>query len=99
MQSRRTPRMCARVATPQRSMATRDPFEAVRQHCLAIDGVTEKISHGSPSFFARGTPSRPGPCFVMCVDDHHGDGILGLWIAAPPGAQAGLVARDPETFF
>ena len=80
-------------------MATRDPFEAVRAHCLAIDGVTEKLSHGSPSFFARGTPSRSGPCFVMCMDDHHGDGILGLWIAAPPGAQAAFVSRDAETFF
>jgi hypothetical protein len=66
---------------------------------LATDGVTEKLSHGSPSFFARGTPSRSGPCFVMCMDDHHGDGILGLWIAAPAGAQQTFVTRDPETFF
>jgi hypothetical protein len=80
-------------------MATPDPFAAVRAHCLAIDGVTEKLSHGAPTFFARGTPSRPGPCFVMCHDDHHGDGILGLWIAAAPGMQEALVASDPETFF
>jgi hypothetical protein len=80
-------------------MATRDPFAKVRTHCLAIEGVTEKLSHGSPSFFRRGTPSRTGPCFVMCMDDHHGDGILGLWIAAPPGAQPALVGSDPATFF
>jgi hypothetical protein len=80
-------------------MATADPFEVVRAHCLSLDGVTEKLSHGAPSFFARGTPSRSGPCFVMCQDDHHGDGILGLWIAAPPGAQQAFVARDPDTFF
>ena len=80
-------------------MATPDPFAAVRAHCLSIDGVTERLSHGSPSFFARGTASRSGPCFVMCMDDHHGDGIVGLWIAAPPGAQEACVAADPETFF
>jgi hypothetical protein len=80
-------------------MATSDPFAPVRAHCLAIEGVTEKLSHGSPSFFAKGTPSRNGPCFVMCVDDHHGDGILGLWIAAPAGAQEATVGHDPETFF
>ena len=80
-------------------MATADPFAAVRKHCLGIDGVTEKLSHGSPSFFAKGTPSRSGPCFVMCMDDHHGDGILGLWLAAPPGAQEAAVSSDPETFF
>ena len=80
-------------------MATADPFAEVRRHCLSIDGVTEKLSHGAPSFFARGTPSRSGPCFVMCHDDHHGDGIVGLWVAAPPGAQEAAVGADPETFF
>jgi uncharacterized protein YdeI (YjbR/CyaY-like superfamily)/predicted DNA-binding protein (MmcQ/YjbR family) len=81
-------------------MATRDPFKAVRTHCLGIHGVTEKLSHGSPSFFARGaTPSRGGRCFAMCLDDHHGDGILGLWLAVPEGMQKSLVEQDPETFF
>jgi predicted DNA-binding protein (MmcQ/YjbR family) len=80
-------------------MATADPFDFVRRHCLAIYGVTEKLSHGSPSFFARGTPSRSGPCFVTCMDDHHGDSILGLWIAASPGAQQACVSRDPDTYF
>jgi hypothetical protein len=77
----------------------KDPFATVRRHCLAIDGVTEKLSHGAPSFFAKGTPSRSGPCFAMCLDDHHGDGILGVWVAAPPGAQQAAVGTDPETFF
>jgi len=80
-------------------MATADPFAAVRAHCLSLDGVTEKLSHGTPAFFARGTASRSGPCFVSCVDDHHGDQIVGLWVAAPPGAQEAAVASDPETFF
>src|SRR3954471_13131013 len=99
MPSRRTPTTCAKAATPRRSMATADPFAPVRAHCLGIEGVTEKLSHGSPSFFSRGTPSRNGPCFVMCMDDHHGDGILGLWIAAAPGVQDALVGSDPETCF
>lgn len=76
-----------------------DPFAIVRQHCLAIDGVTEKLSHSSPSFFAKGTPSKAGPCFVMCHDDHHGDGILGLWVAAPAGAQEAAIAEEPEVFY
>lgn len=80
-------------------MATSDPFAGVRKHCLAFEGVTEKLSHGSPSFFSKGTPSRQGPCFVMCVDDHHGDGVMGLWVAAPPGAQQASVEEDPDTFF
>ncbi len=77
-------------------MATADPFAAVRAHCLAIEGVTERLSHGSPAFFAAG---KRGPCFVMCQDDHHGDGILGLWIAAAPGAQEAAVVDEPAVFF
>jgi hypothetical protein len=76
-----------------------DAFAVVRRRCLGFEGVTERLSHGSPSFFAKGTPSRSGPCFVMCMDDHHGDGVLGLWIAAPPGAQEAAIADDPKTFF
>lgn len=76
-----------------------DPFQATREHCLGIEGVTEKLSHGSPSFFSKGTPSKAGPCFVMCLDDHHGVGILGLWIAAPEGAQEAAIKTDPDTFF
>ncbi len=73
-----------------------DPFHTVRAHCLAIEGVTERVSHGSACFFAPGTRGKQ---FVACVDDHHGDGILGLWIAAPPGSQEARVAADPDTFF
>lgn len=47
-----------------------------------------------PSFFVR-----EKRCFLMVLDDHHGDGIFGLWAAAPPGNQELLVAADPERFF
>jgi hypothetical protein len=32
-------------------------------------------------------------------DNHHGDGRLALWVAAPPGVQGLLVAQEPERFF
>jgi hypothetical protein len=37
--------------------------------------------------------------FASWVDDHHGDGVVGLWCAAPPCDQAELVATDPAVFF
>ncbi len=73
-----------------------DPFVPVRAHCLAIEGVTERVSHGGPAFFAAGPRGKQ---FVACRDDHHGDGIVGLWLAAPPGAQEAAIARDPETYY
>lgn len=37
--------------------------------------------------------------FVSFVDDHHGDGVTGLWCAAPPGVQEELVAAEPARFY
>jgi hypothetical protein len=35
----------------------------------------------------------------MFLDDHHDDGRLAIWCAAPDGVQADLVETDPERFF
>jgi hypothetical protein len=74
--------------------AARIPLERVREACLALPDVEERLSHGAPSFFVRGKR-----CFVMVMDDHHGDGRFALWCAAPEGMQHALVAGDPESYF
>ena len=71
-----------------------DPFEEVRRICLALPETTERLSHGAPTFFAGGKKT-----FVSCLDDHHGDGRLALWCAAPPGVQEELVEEEPARFF
>ena len=70
------------------------PFQRVREISLALPEVTERLSHGAPTFFVRDKRA-----FVMCMDDHHGDGRLAIWCAAAPGVQAMLVGGDPERFF
>jgi hypothetical protein len=35
----------------------------------------------------------------MFVDNHHHDGRLALWCAAPPGAQAMLIETAPGHYF
>ena len=69
-------------------------LERVRELCLALPEVTERLSHGSPAWFIRGKKT-----FVMYLDDHHGDGRLALWCAAPDGMQAALVQGEPEHYF
>ena len=32
----------------------------------------------------------------MFMDDHHGDGRLALWCAAPAGVQSTMIDEDPE---
>ncbi|RTL66847.1 MAG: MmcQ/YjbR family DNA-binding protein [Pseudonocardiaceae bacterium] len=70
---------------------TADPLPRLRAVCMALPEVTEKVSHGEPTWFVRRV-------FVSYADHHHDD-RLGFWCAAPPGAQDELVAADPERFF
>jgi hypothetical protein len=64
----------------------------VRTVCLALPGVSERLSHGAPTFFVKKS-------FLMFHDDHHGDGRLAIWCAAPAGVQGELVDQEPERFF
>lgn len=85
------------MAAPRRTRTTSDPDAAlrgVRAACEALPEVVERPSHGAPSWFVRGKKT-----FVMFMDDHHGDGRLAIWCAAPPGVQAQLVREEPERFF
>ena len=66
----------------------------VRKICLALPEVSERLSHGSPSFFIRGKKT-----LCMFVDDHHGDGILGIWCPAFPGVQEELITSEPDRFY
>jgi hypothetical protein len=66
----------------------------VRRHCLSLPETSERLSHGSPAFFIREKRT-----FVMFLDDHHGDGRLALWCAAPEGMQSALVNGEPEHYF
>jgi hypothetical protein len=66
----------------------------VREICLALPETSERRSHGAPTFFIRGKRA-----FVMFLDDHHGDGRLAVWCAAPAGAQALLTASNPDRYF
>lgn len=79
-----------------RAMARTDPeelLERVREICLALPEATEKVSHGSPSFFARKQ-------FVMLwPEGHHSDEFPHMWCAAPGGAQDEMIRTEPERFF
>ena len=75
-------------------MSAPAPLDRVRELCLALPETSERLSHGSPTFFIRDKKT-----FVMYLDDHHGDGRLALWCAAPAGMQAALVQGEPEHYF
>jgi len=69
-------------------------LQRVRAACTALPEVTERLSHGTPTWFVRDRRS-----FAMFWDDHHGDGRLCLWLAAPPDVRATLVEANPQAYF
>jgi hypothetical protein len=72
-----------------------DLLSRLRQICVRLPEVTERPSHGAPTWFVRDRRT-----FVtLWAHGHHQDTFPHLWCAAPPGAQAELVATAPERFF
>ena len=67
----------------------------LRRICTALPEVTERPSHGAPTWFVRDRRT-----FVTLWEHgHHDNQFPHLWCAAPPGAQQELIAADPERFF
>lgn len=60
---------------------------------MSLPEVTERLSHGEPTWFYRDKRT-----FVMFADHHHDD-RLAFWCAAAPGAQEVLIGSRPESFF
>lgn len=67
--------------------------DRVRAICLALPEVTEKASHGAPSFFVR------KQFLMLWSTGHHDHQFPHLWCAAPPGAQQEMVLAEPGRFF
>ena len=67
----------------------------IRDVCLALPEVTERPSHGAPTWFVRGKKTFAS----LWGHGHHQDDFPHLWCAAPPGVQAELVETEPDRFF
>jgi hypothetical protein len=69
-------------------------LERLRKICLALPEITERLSHGEPTWFVRDKK-----VFVTFDNNHHQAGRIGFWCAAPPGAQEALVDAAPDRFY
>ena len=70
-------------------------LERVRRICATMPSVSEKLSHGAPTFFVE----KDKGVFTMFVDNHHEDGHLAVWLPAPAGLQSALIGDAPATYF
>ncbi len=69
-------------------------LEKVRAIALEQPGATERLSHGSLSWFVE-----TAPMFASFDDHHHGADHVAIWAAAPDGVQSALVQQDDELWF
>jgi len=72
-----------------------DPGRAIRDRCLSLPSVTERLSHGAPTFFVRDRTSFA----AMRLHGHHDLEFPHLVCAAPIGVQQERVESRPEAFF
>lgn len=68
--------------------------ERIRKVCMSFPEAVEKLSHGSPSWFAG-----KGKSFAHLDNHGHGKDHLSILLPQPLGAQEALVEMDPERFF
>ncbi len=61
--------------------------------CLALPEATRQMMGRHAGFFIR------KKTFAYYLDDHHGDGIVGINCKALPGDNTALIAADPKRFY
>lgn len=66
----------------------------VRELCLALPGVEERVTNPRHSAF-----QVRGKTFCYYLDDHHGDGRLTAQVKLGLEAQEVLVSADPGRYF
>ncbi len=78
-----------------RKTGRRAQLERVRRFCAVLPGVTEKLSHGTPTFFVE----KDKGVFAMFADNHHEDGHLAVWLPVAEGLQSAMIEEEPATYF
>ncbi|SDW35723.1 hypothetical protein SAMN05421504_101364 [Amycolatopsis xylanica] len=69
-----------------------EPLRRLRELCLALPEVTERLNHGEPAWAVRGKT-------LVTYSERKPEGRVGFWCPARPGELEALVAAEPERFF
>jgi uncharacterized protein YdhG (YjbR/CyaY superfamily) len=81
--------------TGSRKKGQETQLDRVRRICGGMPTVSEKLSHGAPTFFVQ----KDKGVFTMFTENHHSDGRVAIWLPAPPGLQSALLEDEPKTYF
>jgi hypothetical protein len=69
-----------------------DPLPRLRELCLALPEVTERLNHGEPAWAVRGKA-------LVTFSARKPPGRVGFWCPAPPGELEAMVGTRPDRFF
>ena len=70
-----------------------DPLKRLRTIIEALPETSEKLSHGSPTWWGG------KKTFATFHGGGYDEGRRAVWIKAAPGAQEALIAADPDKFY
>lgn len=71
----------------------KEPLERLRDIISALPETSEKLSHGSPTWWGG------KKTFACYHNGSYDEGRRAVWIKAPEGAQADLIEADPKKFY
>ncbi|MGH2968705.1 MAG: MmcQ/YjbR family DNA-binding protein [Solirubrobacteraceae bacterium] len=69
-----------------------DVLPRVSEICAELPESGRELSGAHAKFSVRGRT------FAYFLDDHHGDGIVGVVCKAPAGMAAGVIGADPRYY-
>jgi predicted DNA-binding protein (MmcQ/YjbR family) len=70
-----------------------DRLKRLTMVCLQMPGTTRKITGDHVTFYVR------KKVFAYFLENHHGDGIVGLVCKVLPGDNTRLIASNPAKFY
>ncbi|HEY4382124.1 MAG TPA: MmcQ/YjbR family DNA-binding protein [Acidobacteriaceae bacterium] len=74
-------------------MVEDDRLTRLTEICLALEGAEREAMAVHASFKVK------KKVFAYFLNDHHGDGIMGMWCKVPPGENSALIAANPKRFY
>ena len=72
------------------------PRARIREICLSFPGTTELVRDAQS---VHSGFQVNGKNFAYFLNNHHGDGVIGLTCKTLPGVQAALIDLDRERFY
>jgi uncharacterized protein YdhG (YjbR/CyaY superfamily) len=91
----RADQLAARDKKGGRGKGRDGQLRRVRRICATLPSVSEKLSHGTPTFFVE----KDKGVFAMFADNHHDDGRLALWVPVKEGLQPLLIEDAPAIYY